>query len=460
MSAIDWDKEGAACVALLADLIRIPTVNRGTRSDDDGNERPAAELLAEYFRGAGIEPKLFEKQKGRTSVVARVHGTGKKAPILLNAHLDVVEADASRWAHPPFEGKIHDGYLWGRGAIDMKHMAAMSACVMKLLAQRTDGGAPLERDVIFAGVADEEAGCHLGAHFLVDEHAEEIRAEYMLGEIGAFSQHLLGRTFYPIQVAEKGTVWVRAKFEADGGHGSMPIPNSAVVKLGRAIERLGRKHFPPHSTAVVAKFFEEIAKALPAPQRHVVARLRNTDLAAFVVRRVLPDPSLKRTFSALLSNTASPTVARAGNKVNVIPPEGTLEIDGRTLPGQSEAGFLAELRDVIGEDAHFDVFNSAPPVETEAAGEMYMHLTRILRGHDPKGHPIPYMIPGFTDAKAYARLGTKCYGFSPVKFDPAHKDVVFAKMYHGNDERIPIDGLTWGVRVLYHAVSTFCRGES
>ena len=455
---IDWEKEGDACVSLLGDLIRIPTVNRGTRGEGDGNERPAAELLAEYFRKAGMEPTLVEKEKGRTSVVARVRGTGKKAPILLNAHLDVVEVDESKWTHPPFAGEIHDGYLWGRGTIDMKHMAAMSACVMRLLQANADAGKPLERDVIFAGVADEEAGCHLGAHYLVNEHPELIRAEYMLGEIGAFSQHMLGRTFYPIQVAEKGTVWVRATFSGDTGHGSMPDRNSSVVKLGRAIERLGRKHFPVHPTKVVSTFFEEIARALPAPQKQIVARLKKTEVAAFLVRYVLRDPAMKRTFAPLLSNTASPTVARAGAKVNVIPSTGTLEIDGRTLPGQSETSFLRELQEVMQEDARLDVFNSAPAVETSTDTEMYVHLANILRKHDPAGHPLPYMIPGFTDAKAYARIGTKCYGFSPVKFDPTH-DIVFSKMYHGNDERVPVPGLRWGVRVLYDAVSSFARGE-
>ena len=455
---IDWEKEGDACVSLLQDLIRIPTVNLGTRGEGDGNERPAAEMLAEYFRAARIEPTLVEKEKGRTSVVARVRGTGRKPPILLNAHLDVVEADASRWTHPPFAGEIHDGYLWGRGTIDMKHMAAMSALTLRLLQEKADGGAPLERDVIFAGVADEEAGCQLGAHYLVDEHAELIRAEYMLGEIGAFSQHMLGKTFYPIQVAEKGTVWVRAHFEGDPGHGSMPDRNSSVVKLGRAIERLSKKHFPTHPTKVVATFFEELSRALPAPQRQIVARLKKTEVAAFLVRYVLKDPAMKRTFAPLLSNTASPTIARAGSKVNVIPSKATLEIDGRTLPGQTEASFLDELRHVMGEDARFDVFNSAEPVETTTDSALYVHLTNILRKHDPEGHPIPYMIPGFTDAKAYARLGTKCYGFSPVKFDPTH-NIVFSKMYHGNDERVPVDGLRWGARVLFDAVSSFARGQ-
>ena len=173
-------------------------------------------------------------------MVARLKGNGSKPPILLNAHLDVVEADASKWTHPPFAGEIHDGYVWGRGAIDMKNMAAMSARVMCLLAERVGPG-KLDRDVIFAGVADEEAGCAKGSLFLVDEHPDEVRAEYTLGEIGAFSQHVFGRSFYPIQTAEKGVCWVRATFEGEPGHGSMPNPDSAVVKLGAALGSSARR---------------------------------------------------------------------------------------------------------------------------------------------------------------------------------------------------------------------------
>ena len=212
MDSIEWTGAGDRCVTLLQELIRIPTVNRGT--DGGCNERPAAELLAEYLREGKLDPVLLEPEKNRTSVVARLRGNGKKSPILLNAHLDVVEADASKWRHDPFAGEIHDGYVWGRGAVDMKHMAAMSAVVMRLLAEHVGPG-KLDRDVVFAGVADEEAGCAKGSLFLVDQHPEKVRAEYTLGEIGAFSQNIFGRTFYPIQTAEKGVCWVRAIVRGD-----------------------------------------------------------------------------------------------------------------------------------------------------------------------------------------------------------------------------------------------------
>jgi acetylornithine deacetylase/succinyl-diaminopimelate desuccinylase-like protein len=455
-TTIDWSREGDVCIALLRDLIRVPTVNRGTRDEGDGNERPAAEFVAAHLRAAGLEPKLLEKQKGRTNVVTRVKGDGSKPPLLLNAHLDVVEADAKSWKHDPFGAEIHDGYVWGRGAIDMKHMAAMSACVMSLLANFVkEGKKKLSRDVVFAAVADEEAGCELGSMFLCDEHADEVRAEYMLGEIGAFSLHLFGRTFYPIQVAEKGVCWVRATYEGSPGHGSMPDPESAVVRLATGIRRLGRGRLPMHPTDVVTTFLHGLARELPSPQRHVLKRLTTPQVASLILSYLVRDPIQRRSFGAMLSNTASPTVVRAGSKVNVIPGKATVDLDGRTLPGQSESGFLEELREALGGDPHLEVLRSLPPVEATSKTPLFDHLAATVRRHDPTGHPLPYLIPGFTDAKAYTRLGTTCYGFSPVKFDPTH-EVNFTKMYHGHDERVPIDGLKWGLRVLYEAVRGFC----
>lgn len=452
---IDWKTEGDTCVGLLADLLRIDTVNRGTGGEgkDDGHENVAADRLASFLREAGVEVRTFEKVKGRTNLIARVRGTGERAPLLLNAHLDVVEADASAWRRPPFSGDVHEGYLWGRGAVDMKHMAAMSACVLAMLSRDVEGRPKLTRDVVLAAVADEEAGSRLGSLYLVDDHADEVRAEYMLGEVGAFSQHLFGQTFYPLQVSEKGICWVRATFSGEPGHGSMPDPESAVVKLARAVGRLGKKRMPVHPTAAVKRFVSELAEHLPSPQRHVLKRLTLPAAASFILDYAIKDPAQRRSFGAMLSNTASPNVVAGGTKINVIPGSASVEIDGRTLPGQTVDDFLAELRAVMGEDAGLEVVWSLPAVETSPDTAMFRHLADTLRRHHPGAHPVPYMIPGFTDAKAYDRLGTKCYGFAPVRFDPAHTDVVFSKMFHGHDERIPVDGLRWGLRVLYEAVT-------
>jgi acetylornithine deacetylase/succinyl-diaminopimelate desuccinylase-like protein len=442
------------CLALLRELIRLPTVNRGLGSETDGHERPAAECLAEYLRKVGVEPKLYEPEPGRTSVVARIRGTGEKPPLLLNAHLDVVEADASAWAHAPFGGEVHDGYVWGRGAVDMKNMAAMSAVVMGLLAR---SGEKLNRDVIFAGVADEESGCAKGSMFLVDEHPDAVRAEYVLGEIGAFSLPMLGRTFYPIQVAEKGMCWVRATFRGEAGHGSMPHDDTAVLKLSRALARLSGARLPMHPTAAVQSFVSALARGLPQPQRTALGLLTTPMLATLVLDRLIKDPGQRRSFSALLSNTATPTVIRAGAKTNVIPASASVEIDGRTLAGQTEESFLAELRAALGAegaDAEIDVLRSLPAVETLPEGPLYERLVATLKRHDPEAIPIPFVIPGFTDAKAYSKLGTRAFGFAPIKFAP-DSNLSFSRIYHGVDERVPVDGLAWGLGVLYDAVRGF-----
>lgn len=459
METIDWEAEGERCVTLLQELIRIPTVNRG--SEGGTCERPAAERLAEFFRAGGLEPVLLQPEPGRTSVVVRAKGGGDRPPILLNAHLDVVEADASRWRHDPFGGEIHDGFVWGRGAVDMKHMAAMGACVMALLGRGAQGQR-LDRDVIFAGVADEEAGCRKGSMFLVEEYPDLVRAEYALGEIGGFSLHLFGRTFYPMQVAEKGICWVRATFHGEPGHGSMPDPNSSVMKLSRALTRLGRGRLPMHPTEIVSRWITEMSSELPQPQRSILRRLKTPQVAGLILDHLIRDADQRRSFGALLSNTATPTVVRGGTKVNVIPSRASVEIDGRTLPGQTANSFLAELRAALGpegEDAELEVLSDIAPLVVDHGTPLFAHLGAVLRRHDPLGIPLPFMIPGFTDAKAYARLGTKCYGFAPVRFDLAH-DLNFSRMYHGDDERIPVVGLKWGLRVLFDAVVGFCSGEA
>jgi len=443
---IDHDGEERATVELLRSLIRIDTTN------PPGNEREAAELVADELRKDGIEPELFDTAPGRACVVARLRGDGSAPPLLLTAHLDVVEADPARWSHPPFEAQIHDGYVWGRGAIDMKHMAAMSVMVLKLLARTRT---PLARDVVFAGVADEEAGCEHGSLWLVREKPDLVRAEYMLGEVGAFSMELLGRTFYPIQVAEKGFCWIKARVRGEPGHGSVPRPDSAVVRLSEMVARLGHARFAHRATPPMVKFLDAVSEHLPFPVSRIMPLLASPYVGPRLLDRALRDPGQRRTLAASFANTATPTVVRAGNKTNVIPGEASVEIDGRYLPGESVESFLAELRAVVGEDAELEVMRALDPVETTTETPLYAHLARTIRAHDPQGIPVPYMIPGFTDAKAFSKLGTRCYGFAPVRFDPAHQ-LVFSKLYHGNDERIPVDGLKWGVRVLWDAVDGFC----
>ncbi|MCE9574836.1 MAG: M20/M25/M40 family metallo-hydrolase [Deltaproteobacteria bacterium] len=424
--------------AICQALLRIDTTN------PPGNERPAAEFVARHLADVGYKPELLEAAPDRTNVVVRYRGTGAAPPILLTAHLDVVEADASKWKHPPFSGIEAEGCLWGRGAIDMKNMAAMCTAIMRKLARDKP---VLGRDVIFAAVADEEAGCDLGSRFLVEQHTDLVRAEYAIGESGGFSLHLAGTTYYPIQVAEKGFCWVRARVVGEPGHGSMPRRDSAVVRLGEAIARLGAARLPLHPTKYVKDFLEAIAARQPALVRPLLRMIARPELLARITRLV-PDAAVARSFGALLSNTASPTVVRAGNKTNVIPGLGEFQIDGRTLPGQTDDDFVRELRAVLGDDVELEIIKSAPPTVTEpVASPLFDIIQRQVLAREPDAVVVPYMIPGFTDAKYFSQMGARWYGFSPVKIEKG-SGIKFADMFHGHNERVPVAGLHWGTQVL------------
>ena len=360
--------------------------------------------------------------------------------------IDVVEADPAFWDHPPFCGEVHEGCLWGRGAIDMKNMAAMSVAIITRLARE---GLKPKRDLIFAGVADEEDGCRYGSLWLCENHTDLVRSEFAIGEGGGFNIQVAGKSFFTVQVAEKGVCWVRARATGEPGHGSMPREDSAVVQLSEAIARLGKHGLPRHPSESVEQFIGAVASHLPAPIRPLIKSLANPRLAPAVLK-LLPDPSVRRAFRALLGNTASPTVLRAGNKTNVIPGVAEAEIDGRILPGQSQADFLEELRAVLGDDIELDVIHSLPPVVTEPKeSSLYSTIHEVMAERAPAAPVVPFILQGFTDAKAFTSIGAKWYGFAPVELPPTLR---FADMFHGHNERIPVDGLAWGTETLMQVV--------
>lgn len=441
---VDANAESRA-LALFKELLRIDT------SNPPGNEKPAAELCAEKLFEAGVEPRIVDTAPNRACVVARVKGDGTAPPLLLSAHLDVVPADPASWTHPPFAAVEADGWIWGRGAVDMKHHAAMSVTVLGLLKER---GVKLARDVIFAGVADEEAGGRFGAHWLADKEPELVRAEYGLGEIGGFSLHLSGRTYYPIQVAEKGFVWFTVTAKGVPAHGSIPREDNAVVRLAEAVAKLGRKRLPVHVTEPVRRFVSALAAPQSLPVKAALKALLAPGLSHRVIR-VLPDQQSRRVFAALLSNTANPTMVTAGVKANVIPGEATATFDGRVLPGHDADELLREVRAVIGDGYDLHVFDEEMGTETTPDGPLYEALGATIAELEPGAHAIPYVIPGFTDAGAFKKVGVRWFGFSPVKFPP-DCGVAFSELYHANDERIPVDGFKWGLRALAGAVTRFC----
>lgn len=421
-------------VGYLRDLLRIDTTN------PPGNERAAAEYLAGILAREGFEPRIFEPAPGRASLVARLRGRGERGPILLQGHTDVVPADPSEWSRPPFSGAIADGCVWGRGALDMKGTVVMQLMAL-LLARRT--GLRPHGDVIFAAVADEEAGGFLGAGWLVDHEPEQVRAEVALGEVGGFTLYVGDRRFYPIQVTEKVGHALSITVRGPSGHGSQPIRDGAMAKAAEVLSRLTGERLPLHVTPVAEAFVRALAEAQPA-----LLGLLDPARAGQVLAEMGPDA---RAFEAILHNTAVPTVLRAGGASNVIPGSVEITVDGRLLPGQSSETFVREVRDLIGDEAEVAVRHT--PTHTEApVDQFFAQFQPIIEELDPGAVVVPYLLSGVTDARHFARLGTHTYGFAPVVLA---RDMLFWRLFHGADERIPVDGLLSGARAIFRVLERY-----
>jgi acetylornithine deacetylase/succinyl-diaminopimelate desuccinylase-like protein len=466
------EPELSELVELLRSLIRIKSVN------PPGDEILAARYLEQVLADEGIPSTVVEPFPGRGSVVARVHGEGAPeggdgGPLLLLSHLDVVPAEPAGWTHDPFGGDLVDGYVWGRGAIDMKSMVAMEVQVMRRLARaaRAAGRDPasdpipgLRRDVIFCSSADEEAGGWQGADWLVNEHPEWLRAAAALNEAGGISTTYGGVRFYPIQVAEKGFVVYKIHVKGRWGHGSVPTPDNAAVLAAQIVTRLAEPG-PPRFTEAVAV---SVARAIP----HLTARAAGSIRALMsspngltvpepgaidATLRDLCDPVLARTISAMIHDTVSVGIVSAGVKYNVIPGTAYIEIDCRTLPGTDEPAMRAELQRRIGEDLwsrlEIECEQVGASVSAPLDGALYPILEQVLRDHDSGAVPLPFLAPFATDAKHLARLGVPTYGFSPLK---TGRDDGLLQLMHGDNERVSVEALRFGLPVLWDAVTRFC----
>ena len=448
-------------VATLCELIRIPSVNP---PDPAGPELRVAEYLASALADAGVEHDVVEPFPGRGSITARLRGDGSGGePLLLMSHLDVVPAAPDGWARDPFGADVADGYVWGRGAVDMKGTIAMDLAVIRLLAAearaagrdpRSDPVPGLTRDVLFAATADEEAGGHQGMGWLVDHHPERLRAAGALNECGGISVTVGGRRLYPIQVAEKGYAVYRITVHGAWGHASMPRPDNALLRAAEAVTRLAEPGVR-RLTPVMERFLGAAADALP---RRPAAVLRGIiDAAPDDAIDAVCEPTYARALRALLRDTISPTIMRAGVKYNVIPGVAELHVDCRVLPGTSEADvrsdIVARLGPALAEVCNVELLIFGAPAESPAEGPLYDLLALTVRDHDADGVPLPVMAPFATDAKHTARLGIPTYGFSPLRLAA---DEPFLERFHGVDERVGLDALRWGLPVLYDVVRRFC----
>ncbi|MET7570608.1 M20/M25/M40 family metallo-hydrolase [Streptomyces sp. NPDC005492] len=418
-------------VDLCRELIRIDTSNYGDHSGP--GERKAAEYVAGQLAEVGLEPKIFESHPGRASTVARIEGTDPSRPaLLIHGHLDVVPANAADWTHHPFSGEVADGCVWGRGAVDMKDMDAMTLAVVR---DRLRSGRRPPRDIVVAFLADEEAGGTYGARHLVDNHPELFEGVTEgISEVGGFSFTVSEeRRLYLIQTAEKGMHWMKLTVAGTAGHGSMIHRDNAITELSEAVARVGRHKFPVRVTKTTRAFLDELGDALGTP-------LDPEDMESTLKRL----GGIAKLIGATLSNTANPTQLNAGYKVNVIPGEATANIDGRFLPGHEEE-FLADLDRILGPKVKREDVHSDKALETSFDGALVDAMQSSLLAEDPTAKAIPYMLSGGTDAKSFDDLGIRGFGFAPLKLPP---ELDFAGMFHGVDERVPVEGLKFGVRVL------------
>ncbi|MEW2220804.1 M20/M25/M40 family metallo-hydrolase [Streptomyces sp. NPDC006990] len=418
-------------VDLCRELIRIDTSNYG--NNEGPGERAAAEYVAEKLAEVGLEPQIIESSPGRASTVARITGEDPSRPaLLIHGHTDVVPANADDWTRHPFSGEIADGCVWGRGAVDMKDMDAMTLAVVR---ERMRAGRKPPRDVVLAFLADEEAGGVYGARHLVDNHADLFEGvTEAIGEVGGFSFTVNeDLRLYLVETAQKGMHWMRLTVDGTAGHGSMTNDDNAITELCEAVGRLGRHKFPVRVTKTVRSFLDELSDALgveldPEDMEETLARLGG----------------IAKIIGATLQNTAAPTQLGAGYKVNVIPGQATAHVDGRFLPGH-EQEFLADLDRLLGPRVRREDVHADRALETTFDGALVDAMQSSLRAEDPIARAVPYMLSGGTDAKSFDDLGIRCFGFAPLKLPP---ELDFAGMFHGVDERVPVDGLQFGVRVL------------
>ncbi|MCQ8192840.1 M20/M25/M40 family metallo-hydrolase [Streptomyces rugosispiralis] len=423
-------------VRFTSDLIRIDTTNRG---GGDCSERPAAEYVAEMLGDVEIEPTLLERSPGRTNVVARIEGADRSAPALLvHGHLDVVPAEPADWTVHPFSGEVRDGVVWGRGAIDMKDMDAMVLAVVRAWART---GVRPRRDIVLAFTADEEDSAAWGAGFLADRHPGLFEGcTEGISESGAFTFHAgSGLRIYPIAAGERGTAWLKLTAHGRAGHGSKVNRDNAVSRLAAAVARIGEHSWPVRLTPTVKSALTELAELqgvpaeVDAPDFDVDALLAKLGPAAALV-----EPTVR--------NSANPTVLEAGYKVNVIPGSATAYVDGRMLPGGEEE-FHDTLDRLTGPDVEWEFHHRERPLEAPIDTPTYRAMRAAVEHFDPGARAVPYCMSGGTDAKQFSRLGIAGYGFSPLRL-PEGFD--YQALYHAVDERVPVEALHFGVRVLDH----------
>lgn len=412
------------------DLIRFDTTNYGEGKSK--GETEAAEYVGAKLESLGLTPTYIDAEPGRTSVIARVPGrTGsERGALVVHGHLDVVPAVAEDWSVDPFGGEIRDGMLWGRGAVDMKNMDAM---ILTALGDVLEQGGP-ERDLVVAFFSDEEAGGVRGSGYVVDHHPELFAgATEAISEVGGYSITVGGERAYLLQTGEKALRWLTLTARGAAAHGSQVVRDNAVTRLAEAIVAIGREEWPVRLTGTTSALLGEIARILGVdPERTA------PDELAFATG------TANRFIAASLRTTSNPTRLEAGYKHNVIPGTAQAFVDVRTLPGEEDR-VMERIREIVGDDIDIAVSHGDIGLEVPFEGPLVEAMIAALGAHDPGASVLPYLLGGGTDNKALSRLGIAGYGFAPLQLP---SDFDFPSLFHGVDERVPLDALVFGRRVL------------
>jgi acetylornithine deacetylase/succinyl-diaminopimelate desuccinylase-like protein len=433
----------------LSDLIRINTTN------PPGKETAAAKYLAENLSCEGFECELFESAPERGSVITRLKGTGEKPSLLLLSHLDVVAADAEEWSVDPFGGVVKDGFVWGRGALDMKGMTAIEVMVLKLLKRNR---VKLKGDVILAATADEEQGGLSGADYLLRNHREKIFAPYVLNEGGGAAMPTRNGNVFTVQTAEKGILWFKVKAKGVPGHGSMPnMADNAIMRMNKVIEKLGNYRSQVSLIPTVKRFLEETARQDPALKATFDRLLANPELSDQILDELAETSHFAEEIRPRLKMTITPTIIHGGVKENIIPSECETVFDCRILPGQNSTETISLIKGLLGEvDAEklaFEGLQVQEPSESTAETPLYTTITEVLREFEPDCGVTPMLTTGGTDSRFFRSEGSVCYGFHPMYPEIASGKIV--KLEHGIDERISIKNLVFGTSILYETVKRF-----
>ena len=438
-------------VPLLQELIRFDTTN------PPGNEKACVDHIDALLRGAGLETERVGRSAERPNLLARLPGRGAAPPLLLYGHVDVVTTAHQPWTHPPFAAVEEGGYIWGRGALDMKGGVAM--LLSALLRAKASGVRPAG-DILLAILVDEEAGGAEGAQYLVEQHAGRFDGiRWALGEFGGFTLHMGGKRFYPIQVGEKQRCWMRAVVRGPGGHASMPRRGGAMTTLARILAALDGERLPVHLTSVPEAMIRGMVAALEPPFADSLAALLDPATTDTALDHLGPQGAM---FDAALHNTVAVTIVRGGEKINVLPSEIVVEMDGRILPGFGPEDMLREIRALVGENvfaatedgtggAKLEVVEQDDGPATPDLG-FFDTLSDILRQGDPEAIPLPLMMPGATDGRFFSRLGIQTYGFLPMNLPEGFN---FVQTIHAADERIPVDAVRFGAEAVYRALERY-----